>query len=376
MKKALLILVLVSAIVFIANKFFHFFPFQGFAQKITTSVTRQGKWYVQNQKPEGDFVYERYVRTGEPTDSTNNIVRQAGVTYGLAQIYSLNHNPEILKTLEKAFEYFKTITFKVSPTESAIKYNDKIASNATALLILGLSEYIEADEKFRTQENLEYLTSLSNYLVSTQLPTGEYINETTAKGPVVSDYNNGETMYALARSYKITKNPAYLASIKKFADFSVQSYGSQNFNNAYFSWGMAGFAHLYQITKDDSYWEFLKSYSDKYFESAGDDYDWYLLHKEGDPMPPGAAVFLEGVDHLAWIAKEKDNDLYQKLKTHIEKNLNFLLGYEIKGPFSRHKVASDKVAGAICANYSCDTTRIDFLQHFSSAVILYLRHVQ
>lgn len=343
-----------------------------FKQKITNSIERQGKWFVQNQKEGGDFIYERTVATGEANER-NNIVRQAGVIYALAMLYHYNHDSDTQQALEKGFAYFQGLT-KIQNTEaSSITYNNRTPSNATALLILGLAEYIETDEKHKTAENLEYLVKLSNYLVSTQTLSGAYINNYTTMGPVESDYNNGESMYALMRSYNITQKETYLLSVKRMADYALDYYGKQKFNSSFFSWGMAGFAHLYQINPDDRYWKFLKIYADKYMSGRGTSYEQYLLHKSVSNISPGTSVFLEGVDHIAWIAKTKDKILYINLKLHVQKMLDYLLMYEINSPYGKYNSKSDMVNGAICSQITCETARIDFLQHNVSAILLYMR---
>ncbi|MEK7533072.1 MAG: hypothetical protein AAB542_01430 [Patescibacteria group bacterium] len=346
-------------------------PKESFEQKIIGSITRQGDWFVRNQTTAGDFVYERYAATGEVKEG-NNIVRQAGALYGLAQLYSYTKDPAIAQTLEKGFGYFRTLTATPSAETNAITYNEETQTNTTALLVLALVEYLEADAQHKTTENLEYLVRLSNYLVSTQEASGAYINEYVPK-PVESDYNNGETMYALIRSYNVTQKEPYLISVKRMAAYAIDHYGTQGFNSSFFSWGMAGFAHLYVIDANEAYWEFLKGYADKYMGARGSAYEQYLAHTSEDVITPGASVFLEGVDHIAWIAKDKDIMLHRTLTRHVQNMLNFLLMYELDSPNGKYASGNDLVRGAVCSQVGCETTRIDFLQHNMSASLLYLR---
>ena len=141
-------------------------PKESFEKKIIGSITRQGDWFVRNQTTAGDFVYERYAATGEVKEG-NNIVRQAGALYGLAQLYSYTKDPAIEQTLEKGFGYFRTLTATQSAEVLAVTHNEETLTNTTALLVLGLAEYLEADNQNKTTGNMEYLARLSNYLVST-----------------------------------------------------------------------------------------------------------------------------------------------------------------------------------------------------------------
>ncbi len=346
-------------------------PKENFRQKVTGSISRQGDWFIRNQTPAGDFVYERYAATGEIKEG-NSIVRQAGALYGLAQLYAYTKNPETKTTLEKGFDYFRGLTATPSASANVITHNGQTLTNTTALLVLGLVEYLEADSRNKTTENLEYLVRLSNYLASTQTSTGAYINEYVPK-PVESDYNNGETMYALIRSYNVTQKQEYLLSVKRMASYAMEYYGPQGFNSSFFSWGMAGFSYLYAAEPDEKYWIFLKQYADKYMTSRGVVYEQFLNHTSETAITPGASVFLEGVNHIAWVAKDKDPVLYRTLKRHVERVLDFLLTYELDGPYGKYASGKDMVRGAICSQKECETTRIDFLQHNISAILLYVK---
>lgn len=341
-------------------------------QKFAGSVKRQGSWFIQNQKPEGNFVYEQYSATGEETEN-NNIVRQAGALYGLGHIYRFNKDPYIGKAFERSLTYFQRLTATVGAEMAAITHEDATFTNTTALVVLGLVEYMEADEQKKTTENLEYLVRLSNYLVSTQTPEGAYIHTYTPE-PSESDYTNGEAMYALIRSYNLTQKEAYLSSVKKMADYAIGHYGAQTFHASFFSWSMAAFSYLYAVSPDEKYWKYMASSIDAYFEARGNMYEKYLTDKEKyTPISPGSSVFLEGVNHVGWIAKEKDPVLYRKLQRHIQNVLEYLLLYEINSPYGKYKSVDTRVSGAVCAKADCQTTRIDFMQHNISALYLYLR---
>jgi len=346
-------------------------PKENARERLEGSIVRQGKWFAKNQTEEGDFVYERISASGEVKEG-HNMVRQAGALYGLGQLYAHTKDPEVAATIEKGLGYFREITATMSAEASAITYNEVTNTNTTALLVLGLVEYLEVDEALQTTENLEYLVRLSNYLVSTQTSTGAYIN-TYKPTPSESDYNNGETMYALIRSYRLTRKQPYLLSVKRMANYAIFHYGPRDYNSSFFSWGMAGFAHLYQVEPDEKYWEFMRAYAVKYMVSRGNGYEQYLSGKTKEPIIPSASVFLEGVSHIAWIAKEKDVSFSNMLTRHTQRVLQHLLMYEINSPYGAFVSESDVVTGAVCATVGCETTRIDFLQHNMSAIILYFR---
>ena len=346
-------------------------PKETLEQKLASSITRETEWFLNNQKETGDFVYERLTATGEVNDG-NSIVRQAGGMYGLGQAYRYKKDPQVAQAFEKGLTYFKALTATKSATMAAVSHEDSTLTNTTALLVLGLTEFIEADNRNNTVENLEYLVRLSNYLESTQATSGAYIN---SYSPVhlESDYNNGETMYALIRSYQLTQKDSYLASVKRMADYAITHYGTNAFHSSFFSWGMAGFAYLYTIEPEQKYWKYLSESFDTYMQDRGVGYEKYIQSKEGEPVAPGSAVFLEGVDHIGWIAKSKDQVKYKKINLHLRRMLDHLLSYELNSPYGKYRSESASVSGAVCSQVSCESTRMDFVQHHMSAMTLYLR---
>ena len=365
------IVLLASLSVFFVYKLVLAWPKERLEQKLEKAITQETTWFLNNQKETGDFVYEQVAATGEVNDA-NSIVRQAGASYGLGQAYGYKKDPQVMRAFEKNLTYFRSLSATKSATQAMISHEGATYSNTTALVVLGLTEYIEADSRNNTTENLEYLVRLSNYLESTQATSGAYIYSYEPT-PTESDYNNGETMYALIRSYRLTQKDSYLTSVKRMADYAISHYGTKKFNSSFFSWGMAGFAYLYDVSPDERYWKFLLESAKTYMSMRGKYYDAYIQKNEGDPVPPAAAVFLEGIAHVGWIAKEKDLKVYTELHQHVRSVLDYLLVYVLGGPYGRYKSESASASGAMCATVQCETTRVDFMQHHMSAMTLYLK---
>lgn len=368
------ILVLIAAATAAVLRLIAVWPKESLEQKLRGSIARESAWFAANQNAGGDFVYERFAGSGEIKEG-NNIVRQAGALYGLGQAYAFTKDPDIKRALERGLDYFRQLTATKSAEAAAITHDGATYTNTAALVVLGLVEYMEADEAHKTTENLEYLVRLSNYLVSTQTSTGAYVNSYIPE-PQESDYNNGETMYALIRSHALTQKQEYLQSVKRMSDYAMHKYGPQDFNSSFFSWGMAGFSYLYKVDPDSRYWEFLSGSADKYMSARGEGYERYLREKKSYPVIPSVSVFLEGVDHIGWIAKEKDPFLYRELRRHVELLLEHLLLYEINSPYGKYKTAAQSVNGAVCSQITCETTRLDFMQHHISAMVLYFRFLK
>lgn len=342
---------------------------QQLSSDLNDSMELSGNWFKEIQNNQGDFTYQIDTKTAQPADD-NNIVRQAGSLYSLAQLYKVDKDPSTKEMLDKGFAYFDILIQSKGEDKSAVVYDNRTKSNTTALLLLALVEYAEGTNS----NDFELIQRLSNYLVFTQTDAGDFVNEYLDTSEV-SDYNNGETFYALIRSYILIKDPVYLASVKKAADYFKTTYSKQEFNSGFFSWGMAGFAYLYNTSQDSSDWDFLEAYYLKYLNSRGNSIQICIIGKGQSCTKPGVAVFLEGVAHIGWIAKDKDSKLYKDIRTHLELTLNDLLKYQIGGNHSSFNFREQTLQGATCADVACSYTRIDYTQHQLSASYLYLKFI-
>lgn len=337
-------------------------------------MTLYGDWFLRNQTEEGDFNYEIDVKTGEILNS-NNIVRQAGSLYSLAHAYKYTKEKEYKIGIEKGIKYFSSFLENVDnivPTKR-INYEGIISSNTTALFLLALTEYMEENPTAR----LEYMSlskELANYLLLTQNDKGGF--SYNLGNSEESDYNNGESFYALIRAYKINNDPIYLEGAKKAANYIISKYSKEKFNYSLYSWAMQGMAHLYKVEPDERYWDFMKSYSNQFLFGYGKNTYSYFTDQKGNPPKSNLGVYLEGLNHVAWVARNKDTTYYEALKDFIQMSLKYLMTLQINGPGSDRKSNIEIVSGGICYDQSCVTQRIDIVHHNLSAIYLYLNYTK
>ena len=321
-----------------------------FNQKALESTKLAGDWFDKIQTKQGDFIYEIDTKTGKTKDG-NNIVRQAGSLYGLAQVYRLGKSEQDKKTLEKGYKYFQNYL-----------QENSVQNNAKALLLVSLIEFMQADSQ-NQKIYLSWAKELANYLVTTQLDNGGFSYHGLDGDE--SDYNNGETFYALMRMNDLQADEDYLLVSQKAADYFIVKYGKDKFVNlSFFSWGMAGFAYLYQQDSQSRYWQFMKQSTDKFINS----------YKVNQPKG-NLGVYIEGISHVAWIAKEQDKNYYSQLKNFSKDSLIYLLSLQLDGPLSKRHSSFDNLKGSFCYDYICNSVRIDIVHHITSALFLYLTKV-
>ncbi len=374
-------LILLSLVI-VAGKYFQYEVTNPISNLILKNNLKQalileGNWFVKNQTEKGDLFYQRSVETGN-LEEGNHITRQAFSFYTLALAYKNTRNPEFYNALKKGIDYFKSISIKEDKLVNHLKKpTQRIAldqnrnSNTTAFVLLSLIELMETNEDLKPSY-YTYATQLADYLVTTQMQSGGFRYRPT--GDIEDSYNDGESLYALARMYQISKDPVYLEAAKKGADYLSNKYLSKKLDRAFYSWGMQAFYHVYQIDPQEKYWDFIRKYTEIFMKEEGHNIELYYDQKTAVAPSTSLPVFLEGVNHAAYLAEKKDKKFAESLKRFLKKSLQHQLTFQINGPLSNRKSDFEKVKGGVCNNYYCKSQTIDVVGHNLGAAYFYLKY--
>ena len=345
-----------------------------FRNDLKESLALYGDWFVRNQTEQGDFNYELDVQTGELVEDYN-LVRQAGGLYSLAQAYKYTKNPEYQLSIEKGIVFFENLFEDVENTvpTTRINFNEERKSNAVALFLLALIEYMETSPEIK-EEYIGMSEKLANYLLLTQQESGGFF--VLLDPELESDYNNGESFLTLIRMYEITGNEKYLEGAQKAADYIILKYSSEEFNCSVYAWAMQGFQHLYYVSEDPKYWDFMRFYTDAYLNSTGVFVKAYFNKEYPNPPKGSFGVFLEGIIGVASIAENVDEKYHSQLSDFIVQSLDYLMTLQIDGPRSSRTSEFELLSGGICYDEICTKQRVDITQHNLSAIYLYLQHIE
>jgi small neutral amino acid transporter SnatA (MarC family) len=154
-------------------------------------------WFVRNQEPDGDWLYE-YNAEEDSIPTEYNEVRHAGVTMGLYQAAGAGL-PGALRSADRGTEWALNRLVEREGW-SAFTYNGRTTTGATALLVAGLVIRREATGDERYDEELR---RLGRFLLAQAEPSGAVLAEyDPARGAPVpgeySKYYTGEAYWALA----------------------------------------------------------------------------------------------------------------------------------------------------------------------------------
>ena len=155
-------------------------------------------WFVRNQKPAGDWLYE-YDKDDDTTAAEYNPVRHAGVTMGLYQAAAAGL-PGALRSADRGTEWALERLLERDGW-AAVAAQPEVDTGATALLVAGLTIRREATGDTRYDA---VMRRLGRFLLAQTQPSGAVLAtyDSVRGRPVAglySKYFTGEAYWALAR---------------------------------------------------------------------------------------------------------------------------------------------------------------------------------
>ncbi len=199
-----------------------------------------GRFLVAHLAPNGRYIYEHELSTGQQTDpirsSNYSMPRHAGTTYFLAELYRITKEEWLREPIERAFHHLAELlaTGKCgsrlpdgTEIDCVLDRNEQIAHlGSTALAVVALAEYQRAtgDATY-----LPIATKFSSFLLYMQRADGSFRHLYDPKNQKPDDksellYYSGEASLALARMYVVTKDERYATAANKGLRWLVHWY--------------------------------------------------------------------------------------------------------------------------------------------------------
>lgn len=326
------------------------------------------QYMVSAERADGGFNYEYDFLTGT-LSSDDNIVRQAGAGFALAEYLAQTGDAGVRARIEGALDYYAR--------QSAPAGHGRIVSStglwvdgrtgATALALLTELYYFKAtgDTRF-AQLRADWLRALSDL----QLPDGDF-----ARGPgtrQTSPFYNGETWLALALAAQLFPDDERLADVLKAADrFMIDTYGPEPVAG-FTHWGLMAAALRFETTGEARFADFLVQVSE------------ILITKQRPSVRPSgnACSLVEGMAAAARVLHQADYapDLVRRLtERSVAELANSIQMQVLPGDEAidfgdgRRFVdpALSDVAGAFRNRRYDLKSRIDLTQHCLSGLLKY-----
>ena len=361
------------------------YPVTPFAGKVDSERIRGaciagGQWLMRTQKDDGSFCYRYYPLTDEYEKRKYNIVRHAGTTYSLAQLYMQIGDAAFLSAAHRAAKFLSEQIIK--PGSSAqfayVRYDNKVKLGGTALAVIAFLELCAIEPEPQCDILLK---KLGNFIIFMQKEDGSfhshyYNKEGTRSSVFTSRYYPGEATLALTRLYRQHNEKKWLDAALKAADYLVRDRDTELKLKEPLrdQWLMMALSELYPISGNRAYADYCFKIADTMikhqYQPETSPYEHYTggVDNLNPPHVCAAATNCEGLVAAWRLARE------MKLPTErygqaMLLSAKFQLRHQFT-PETTHCLPNPaRAVGGFRANSIKATIRIDYVQHNISALL-------
>jgi hypothetical protein len=363
------------------------------AATLRAAALAGGRYLVAHMAPNGRYVYEHDLGTGQQTDPmrSNNysMPRHAGTTYFLAELYRITKEPWLREPIERAFHHLAELLaaghcgYRLpdgTEIDCVLDRNEQVAQlGSTALAVVALAEYqrATADTTY-----LPLATKLASFLLYMQRPDGSFRHLYDPRTHTPDDkaellYYSGEATLALARMYVITSDERYaraadrgLAWLVHWYDFFMGGffYGEEH-------WTCIAAEAAWPFAKDPDYMDFCHGYGAFLREQQAlpgenaDQDDFAGAYNVTSFVPPYNTPAGSRTEAMisAYLLGKHHGSPDPEVRGQIRAAMQYALGQQIR-PETDFNVVGPGVGGMPGSPIDRNV-RIDFVQHVCSAMI-------
>ena len=208
-------------------------PFDTASREDLLAAARLGGAYLTAAVgPDGKFVY-RYLAETDSVGGGYNILRHAGSTYSMLELYDVTSDAGLLQAAQRAIGYLLRAVKPCSTTPGGAQRDNGMAScvvedgevklGGNALAVIALAKYAEVTGD---RQYVPVMLDLGRWIRDTQSESGEFTMQkvTYPEGKVddfVSEYYPGEAMLALVRLYALDRDEAWLDRVEASASYLI-----------------------------------------------------------------------------------------------------------------------------------------------------------
>lgn len=350
-----------------------------------------GNYLATHIYTDGSYVYQ-YNPVTDKESSSYNIVRHAGTTYSLLELYEVTGDQKYLTAAELALGYLaeSSLPCPGMPDALCVEEGNETKLGGNALAVLAFAKYISLTEKNvgavastsdNTHEYLPLTQKLAQFIVNIEAPDGEFIvhkinTETGARTTFESEYYPGEAIFALARLYEIDKNPQWIDTAHRAARWLIEvrdaNVPTQSLNHDH--WLLYGLNELYTNRPEEIYLSHAQRIVQsivaiQHKDKTGEQEDW----NGGFYNPPRStptATRSEGLGAAYWIFKKAGDLAYASVALD---SMKAAVAFQLRTQFTARqlKELDGNLGGVGGFRESLEgyVVRIDYVQHNISALL-------
>jgi hypothetical protein len=344
------------------------------ARSVRRAVARAGHFLARSVREDGTYCYE-YDALQDRCLPGYNLLRHAGTTYSLYQIYRELREPSLLTAAERATEWLRKQVRLVDedPSRAFLLEGDKAKLGAVGLSIIAL---IERERAVGDGRDRSLLSKLARFAMSQQREDG-YFHSYFAHAPGVR----------VPKDNSIDPQPDYLEAARRSAEFLVQRRWRWAAIELYVppdAWLTQALAELDAITPE----AWLRDYAYRIVRVT----EMTMLRAEDGVAPdlvggPASGLAFPGVTPAgsriegataAWqmALRRAEADVAARLRAVSLRSARFQLSQQYRPENSYHLPRPARAAGGFRGTPVHGKVRIDYVQHNATALLGVLEMLQ
>ena len=352
---------------------------------LVASIEAARAYMLNNQKPEGDFIYEYDTLRRQRADD-NNQVRQAGALWALASLCrdrptDMTHNATV-RGLDFFFRNSKPVD--AAYTAPIFPDTDEIKTGMVALVCLSLVDFCRARDAYKPIVGRglydSWLTQYLNYLQHMELENGswgrKFVVSRNEREGIHSPYYDGECLLAYCRAARYMDRKELIPRIESIAPKLAEHYTVEAWDQdldseetkGFFQWGCMAFAEYVEAG-----WKDADLIADAAMALA-----WWQIHEYRVQLRRGNTAYaVEGLLAAYRVARFRHNTAdMDRLRNVAIEVLQRLIPWQIGGPLQEHNpfLRSRRVPalalGGVMSQSDSGIVRIDIVQHQLHAMLM------
>lgn len=347
------------------------------AETLRASLRAAGHYLARMVKPDGRYCYT-YLADQDRCDRDYNLLRHAGTTYSLYQLYEVVPEPELLAAAERAAAWLRLQERQVP---GAVDQRYLLEGKLAKLGAVGLSLLAFVEREKRVQDGLDRdrMRAYARFIRLQQREDGHLFSwyAWDSRIPVPrsnSIYYPGEALLGLVRLQQLEPSAEVLETARRAADylaFRRWRWGGIELYVPADAWLTQALAELHRLTPAEP----LKEYVYKLVELT---LQTQLMAEEGAPRElvggPAAGFFVpavtpagsrsEGLAAACQLAREVgDRVQAQRLLEGLLRQAPFQLWHQLRPENSFFLPNPARAEGGFRASADQLDIRIDYVQH-------------
>jgi N-acylglucosamine 2-epimerase (GlcNAc 2-epimerase) len=351
-------------------------------ERINRAARVGGDYLIRAQKPDGSFHYNYDPYAESASERDYNILRHAGATIALFQLYEATHATRYVEAARRAVAYLKSRFRRARPGEAFYVLDDdgkaKLGANGLALIVLALQMRLDA----RSADPASALR-LANLILHMQARDGAFASYYDLQGEPEdrqSLYYPGEALLGLIELYRLTGDQRLIEAARRGADYLIETQ-TRMATLPPDAWLMQALEGLFAIKPDSRYARHAIALAEAMISMQYTPTHAYVAvyvggYRPGVPRATPAASRAEGLLSALRLARLTGDARAATIAEALKLSARFQLSQQFTADNSFYLARPERVAGGFRESLTSARIRIDYVQHNISALLGIARTVE